>query len=537
MSEYTFSCGCKFKQEDEGIKDYDGLPRISIDYYNLPLNCKKTWDLISSGRTRGVFQLESNLGRSYSKKLEPDNIAHLAALISILRPGTMNAMLDDKSMTNHYVDRKHGREPVAYIDNKLEKYLSETYGIIVYQEQAISIAKGLAGFSPEQANALRKAIGKKKADVLAKLRDIFIEGCINVSQMTRDVATELFNNIEAANRYSFNASHAYTYSFISYATAYAKAHFPLHFFTSALKFIKDNDELRDLMSEVAVFDLQVLGPSISNLLPRFNIKDGYIQYGLAEVKKSGEKEVLSFIEHVVAAEKSIDKEVKDFTWYEFLILLGDKIKRDALMNLIVCGLLDNTGVSRKTQLNDFQVYDELSDGEKRWVKENWADYRTLEDLIIKLLTSDKITKKRKIKVESLLAGLQKPGRTLQDDVEFVCDSETEAMGISVSMSRTANKERFANIKCLDFLLGSGNKNMTFVVEVKSVEERVIKTGPNEGKKMANIKLADRSGEIETTIFSKEWGEMKPDVVKGNVLLLKACRHQDASLRIESVKVI
>lgn len=808
---YKFPCGCEFEIENESIKDYDGLPSIKMDMYNLPLNCKKTWNLISSGRTRGVFQLESNLGRSYSKKLEPDKMAHLSALISLLRPGCLNALLDGKSMTNHYVDRKHGREPVTYTHPLLEKYLSDTYGILVYQEQAIAIAKGIAGFTPEQANALRKAIGKKKADVLAKLREIFINGCISVSGFTKDVATELFNNIESSNRYAFNAcisqdtlltkrsvgnkktdytvehmfnikndiqyakkhnqlnlykkykfqnhygsglsmyednrirpntikdiryagekevfkisldngnfikvthnhkfptpngeklcselsvgdylytcgeyekntknykysdlsiddlrnkktetndkqgfqtaqknpgytngsftdfkknsrllpnfceicskkhrrlethhkngdrtnskidnlirlcpschkkeeykfgrvkvgekgypvlqskiisivscgiektydvemeapnhnfiangdivtcnSHAYTYAHISYATAYAKAHFPLHFFTSALKFVEDNDELRDLMSEVAVFDLQILGPSISNLLPRFNIKDGFIQYGLAEVKKSGEKEILSFIEHVISAEKSINKEVKDFSWYEFLILLSDKIKRDALINLIMCGLLDNTGISRKTQLHEFGIYDELSDGEKKWVQENWQWCNTLEDLLIRLLESNKPTKKRKSKVESLLKALQNPGRTLQDNVEFVCDSETEAMGISVSMNRTADKERFANIKCLDFLLGSGSKNMTFVVEVKSVEERVVKTGKNEGKKYANIVLSDRTGQIEATIFTKEWLDLKSLLVKGNVILLNASRNQDLTLRIENVKLL
>lgn len=810
MPKYKLSCGCTFEQESESIKDYDGLPPISIDYYNLPMDCPRTWDLIGSGRTRGVFQLESNLGRSYASKLQPDNIDHLAALISILRPGTMNALLDGKSMTNHYVDRKHNREAVTYIDNKLEQYLDTTFGILVYQEQSIAIAKGLAGFTPEQANALRKAIGKKKADELAKLREVFIQGCIEKSGFNKDIAIELFDNIESSNRYSFNAcisfdtlitkqsvgnkdidytvehmfniknnieyakkhnqlnlykkykmqghygrglsmsedgrirpniikdirfagkrqtfkiilnngnfikvtdnhkfptpdgikltselvvgnklytcgkyeknntrykfsnisskelresgktyegngfqlkennpsytngsytdfinngkllpktcqicnqehrrleihhkngdrtnsklenlirlcpschkkeeykvgrtkrgekgyptilseiisiekdeivntydvemdapnhtfiangdiltcnSHAYTYSFITYATAYAKAHFPIHFFCAALKQIKDMDELKDLMSEVALFDLEVLGPSIANPLSRFNITDGRIQYGWSEIRKSGHKDVVDFVNYIVEMEKKLGKEAKEFTWYEFLILIASEMRSDAMVNLISCGILDNTGISRKEQLHEFNIFQELSGGDKKWILENYKVADHLAGIVQALIDSGKVQKKRESKIKGLHSTLQNPGKSLSDNVDFVCNTENELMGYACSMSRTANKEKFANIKIYDFLLGKGSKDLAFVVEVKSVEERIIKTGKNAGKKMANIKLADRSGEMECSIFSADWIKRKTSVVRDNVLLIRGSRHQDMSLKIEDISVI
>lgn len=533
---YKLSCGCTFEQESESIKDYDGLPPISIDYYNLPMECPRTWDLIGSGRTRGVFQLESNLGRSYASKLQPDNIDHLAALIAILRPGCMNSVLEGKSMTNHYVDRKNNREPVSYIDDRLSQYLDTTFGILVYQEQAIAIAKGLARFTPEQANALRKAIGKKKADELARLRDSFIAGCI-LSGLDPAIALQLFDNIESSNRYAFNASHSYTYSFITYATAYAKAHFPLHFFCAALKQIKDMDELKDLMSEVALFDLEVLGPSIANPLSRFNITNGRIQYGWSEIRKSGHKDVIDFVNYIVEIEKKLGKEAKEFTWYEFLILVAPEMRSDAMVNLISCGILDNTGVSRKEQLHEFNIFQELSSGDKKWILENYKVADHLAGIIQALIDSGKVQKKRESKIKGLHSTLQNPGKSLSDNVDFVCSTESELMGYTCSMSRTANKEKFANIKIYDFLLGKGNKDLAFVVEVKGVEERIIKTGKNAGKKMANVKLADRSGEMECSIFSADWLKQKTNVVRDNVLLIRGSRHQDMSLKIEDVSVI
>jgi len=533
---YTFQCGCRFKQANDTIKNYDGLPPLSIDYNNIRKDCPKTWELISSGYTRGIFQIESNTGRSYAKKLEPSNMELLSALISIIRPGTLGAILEGKSMTTHFIERRHNREPVTYLDDRLEQYAKETYGILVYQEQAISIAKAIAGFTPEQANALRKAIGKKKADELASLKSIFIEGCQTVGGLDKSVAEALFENIEASNRYSFNKSHAMSYAYISYMTSYVKAHFPLHFACASLKFIKDFDELRDLTSEFKLFDIELLGPSIENPLSRFNIIDSRIQYGLAEVKKCGIKAIDEFLNYAVEQEKVLNKPVSEFTWYEFLILLSTEVKSDSMANLIVSGVLDHTGVSRKTQLHEYNVFSSLSGGDMKWVKENWNCFDNLQALLDVYL-HEGAEKRRISKINSLLSSLRNPGCSLEDDIDYICDSETEMLGVSVSRSKTANKARMANIKCIDFLLGKGSKNLTFVVEIKDVDERIIKSGPNINKKMANLKVADDSGEFEITVFSKEWTEMKKDLVKRNVVLLQGSRNQDMSFRVENVTVI
>ena len=147
----------------------------------------EAWSLYKNGLTKGIFQLESNHGRNWSKKLAPENIEELSALIALLRPGCTKAIIDGKSMTQRFVDRKHKREEVSYLHASLEDILKPTYGVLVYQEQAMRIAVKLAGFNETETDNLRKAIGKKKADLMASIRNDFIAGCKNVGLVDEEV--------------------------------------------------------------------------------------------------------------------------------------------------------------------------------------------------------------------------------------------------------------------------------------------------------------------------------------------------------------
>lgn len=550
---YEFPCGCKFKQHGEAVKDYDGLPRLEIDFYNISLDCPHIWELAGSGRTRGVFQLKSNLGRGYSKKLKPTNIDHISALTAILRPGCLNSSMEDEngvlsSMTNHYINRKNGEEPVTYVDERVEQYLKETYGIMVYQEQALAIARDLASFNPIEAYNLQKAISKKLADKMAALKDKFIEGCLGTG-VSLELAHKLFDNIESSNRYSFCKGHSYSYGYMAVWTLFAKAHFPLHFFCAALKFAdKTKDEDTDLLSEISLFNIPLKTPSISNLYSRFNIQDGNLHFGLSELKNVGAKQTEEFIMEIYEIEKRLGKPATQFSWYEFLILVSTKIDKRAMYNLISCGFLDNTGVSRSRQLAEHKVLTELTGkNELAFIKENGMNFEGITEMITSMLSQGDKNKKgemkyfinggRRKKVTSLLASLNKPAASFIDTTKWVCDVETELMGTSISRSKTVHLEKLGNLKCLDFELGRGYNNLKIVCEVSSLEERVIKTGKNVGKKFANLKLKDTSGEIECTIFSKEWDELRGDIILGNVLLVSGKRNQDKSLKIESVQVL
>src|SRR5210317_1592011 len=168
MKTITFAdCACEFPVDENGKIDLD----ISLE--NICLSCNKTWNLISEGNTKGCFQLESRLGQMMSKKLKPNNIEQLSALISILRPGCLEAFRDGKSVSNHYIDKKNGEESVDYYHPSLEASVSTTYGEMIYLEQAMEIAKQIAGFNFQEADSLRKAIGKKKPEEMAKLKKKF----------------------------------------------------------------------------------------------------------------------------------------------------------------------------------------------------------------------------------------------------------------------------------------------------------------------------------------------------------------------------
>lgn len=199
---YQYICGCSFDITDE--KSTAIVFDSNIEHINL--ECQRTWDLISDGNTKGCFQLESRLGRSMAKKLKPENIEQLSALISIMRPGSLEAFRDGKSISNHYIDKKNGQESLDYFHPSLEQSLKTTYGEMIYQEQAMEIAKDIAGFNLQEADMLRKAIGKKKPEEMAKIKQKFLDGTKKLGIVSNDQAEEIFGWIEKSQRYSFNKS-------------------------------------------------------------------------------------------------------------------------------------------------------------------------------------------------------------------------------------------------------------------------------------------------------------------------------------------
>lgn len=290
MSEYfAFDCGCKFK-----ILDRSGdIPSIDFnpELHNLNLSCTKTWELISSGNTKGCFQLESRLGQTMAKKLKPSNIEELSGLISILRPGCLEAYRDGKSVSSHYIDKKNGLESIDYFHPALEPILKDTYSEMIYQEQAMSISKELAGFDLQEADELRKAIGKKQADKMSKLRSKFIDGCLSVGKVSKDEAEQIFGWIEKSQRYLFNASHSISYAMNAYLSAYTKAHFPKIFFASYLRFAKDKvdpqQEIKELVRNAVEMDIKISIPDLRLLNEFFILKDKAIYFGLTDIKGLG----------------------------------------------------------------------------------------------------------------------------------------------------------------------------------------------------------------------------------------------------------
>ena len=275
-----YACGCLFDLEDNHIV-------YNPDIEQLPLQCPAAWDLICAGNTKGVFQLESQLGRSMAERVKPRSIEELSDLIAIIRPGCMEAIVDGKSLTQHYIDRKHGIDPIEYFHDALKPILSSTYGILVYQEQALLIARDIGGFNLQEADILRKAIGKKKVKLMTELRSQFITKATTKGTVTTEQAKEIFGWIEKSQRYSFNKSHSVSYAYNSYLTAYTKAHFPHEFFTSYLKnSIGKPDayaEIEELVNNARVMDIDVKPPNIQKMNKHFTLIAKNPTFGLTEI--------------------------------------------------------------------------------------------------------------------------------------------------------------------------------------------------------------------------------------------------------------
>ena len=306
---------------------------FNIDNYDD----SSVWDLICEGQTKGVFQLESQLGRSWAKRVRPRNIEELAALISLIRPGCLKAFTEGKSMTQHYVDRKAGIDEVKYLHPSLEPILKETFGVLVYQEQSMKIAQQLAGFDLKEADDLRKAIGKKKADLMNKLKGSFIKGA-TANNINEETSEEIFGWIEKSNRYAFNKSHAVSYAVNAYRSAYCKVHRKLKFFESYLNHSERkpdaHTEIKELVSDAKLYDIETLPPRLGHFYSSFTAKDGKVYFGVTNVKGVGNSETTKLLDLIPEIEEKLGKKFQEFTWMDILLNLGLKINKTCMESLI-----------------------------------------------------------------------------------------------------------------------------------------------------------------------------------------------------------
>ena len=257
---------------------------IEFDLSNIPLDDKETYELLGSGNTAGVFQFESTGMRKILKDMQPDKIEDLVAIVALYRPGPMGNIPS-------YIARKHGKEQPDYLHPLLESILKETYGIMIYQEQVMQIAQVLAGFSLGGADLLRRAMGKKKFEVMQQQKIVFIDGAKNRG-VPEEKAKEIFELMEKFASYGFNKSHAAAYAFVSYQTAYLKAHYPVEFMAATMTLDKiDTDKLGFFKREINKMGIKILPPDINASLVNFGVEKGCIRYALSALKNVGENAV------------------------------------------------------------------------------------------------------------------------------------------------------------------------------------------------------------------------------------------------------
>lgn len=263
---------------------------VEVDIDNIPLDDKKAYNLLAQGLTKGVFQLESPGMRTILKNLKPERIEDIIALVALYRPGPLGSgMVDD------FINRKHGRIPVQYMHPLLEPILKETYGVILYQEQVMRIANDMAGFSLGQADLLRRAMGKKKVEVLAAQRDNFVQGA-KKNEIDGGLAGRIFDLMESFAGYGFNKSHSAAYAIVAYQTAYLKANYPTEFMAALLtSLMGSSDRIPSYIEECKMLGIKILSPDINESAVGFTVEEGKIRFGLAAVKNVGEAAIVQII--------------------------------------------------------------------------------------------------------------------------------------------------------------------------------------------------------------------------------------------------
>jgi DNA polymerase III subunit alpha len=313
----------------------------NININNIPLDDKAVYKLLSRGDCCGLFQLESSGMIDLVKRLEPKNIEDVTALLALFRPGPLGSgMIDD------FINRKKGKVEIKYLNPQLEPILRDTYGVIVYQEQVMQIASELAGFSLGQADILRKAMGKKVKEIMKKQNQLFLKGAVK-NGINKEIAQEIFDLIAYFAGYGFNKSHSVSYAFISYQTAYLKAHYKVEYMAALLTSIMQNtDKVVKYIKECQNINLKILPPDINESLIDFTVVDrGAIRFGLAAVKNVGR----------VAIENIIQERTENgpfVSLFDFCRRVDAKtMNRRVIESLIKCGSFDSTGFKRAQLLS------------------------------------------------------------------------------------------------------------------------------------------------------------------------------------------
>lgn len=338
---------------------------IKLELEQIPLDDKKTYELLSHGDTVGVFQFESGGMREYLRQLKPSVFEDLIAMVALYRPGPMDSI-------GTFINCKHGREQAEFLHPDLKPILQDTYGVIVYQEQIMQIARAMAGFSYGQADILRKAVSKKKADAIAEMKEKFVQGMLAKGH-TKDLAEKIFAFIEPFARYGFNKSHAAPYALIAYQTAYLKSNYATEFMASLLTAdIDHTDKVLKSISECRSMGIEILPPDVNDSFHDFTVIGQAIRFGLAAVKSVGSNAVAA----VLDARKARGPFTSLYDFCERVDLRA--VNRRVVENLIKCGAFDSLSSHRAQML---EVLDQALEAGQSAMKDRLSGQKSLFGLI------------------------------------------------------------------------------------------------------------------------------------------------------------
>ena len=495
------------------IKKYKG---IDIDIEKIPLDDKKSYDLLTSGKTTGIFQLESGGMRRVAKTLKPSKFSDITAMVALYRPGPMD-------LIPQFIEGKHNPDKIEYPHESLKPFLEETYGIMVYQEQILEIVHFMAKYTMGEADMLRRAIGKKKKKILDKNKSRFIKESIN-NGYKKEVAEKIWGFIEAFANYGFNKAHAASYAMIAYETAYLKANYPVEYMT-ALMSVESNshsmnrdEKVATAIEECRQLDIKILAPDINKSGRDFTIEkdesslEGLaIRFGLTAIKHVG----AAAIENILETRKKVGK----FSSFTHFIQATDsrKVNKKTLECLVKVGCMDQFSTRASMLENLDQIKQTASqfqsevDGQDNLFLGVSPKATEIKDTFAKL---DEYPEKELLSFEKELLGIYLTNHPLADALKLVSKRSNMDIG---DLSADLHQDQI-------FLFGGLLTRFREILTKK-------------GKKMAFATIEDQTGKAELIIFPRTYEKVMGKIEQDSVVLVRGkVQHEDEEFKILAEKI-
>ncbi|MDR1514271.1 MAG: DNA polymerase III subunit alpha [Synergistaceae bacterium] len=483
---------------EEALENIKASGYDPVDLESIPMDDQKTFEMLRAADTLGVFQLESAGMKDLIRRLKPDRFEDLVALMALYRPGPL-----ESGMADQYVKRKHGYEPVEYPHPLLTDALSETYGVILYQEQVMQCAARLAGYSLGEADLLRRAMGKKKAEVMAEQRAKFVTGAEGKGVLGGKAA-EIFDIIEKFAGYGFNKSHSAAYALISYQTAYLKAHYAPEFMASYLSALVGSkmDVLGGYISEVRNLGIEVTRPDINKSRSSFTVADGVILFGLSAVAKAGAAAVESIL-------RARDSGGPFKSLWDFVTRVDQRtVNKGVMENLVRSGAFSKIEGNRRKLMEALPVMIEIAAR-----RESFANQKSLFD--------------------DAEADEAPPMPDVPDyEQRKLLELEKESVGIYISGHPydefLADEYRYTTCSLSDLEHWRMADSPTVTLGLLSdFKEKYTK----KGDPMGILSFEDSESQVEVVCFPRQWPHVKPLLAVGSPYVIKGTVRSEGEVSI------
>ena len=463
-----------------------------LDLEEVPLDDAPTYELLKTAETTAVFQLESEGMKDLIRRLLPDSMDDIIALVALFRPGPLQSGAVDE-----YVDRKHGRSPVEFAHPSLREVLNTSYGVMLYQEHVMRVAQVLAGFSLGQADLLRKAMGKKKPEEMAKMREMFLDGT-NAAAVDPGVANSIFDQMEKFAGYAFNKAHSAGYAILTYQTAYLKTHYPAHFMAAVISADMQNiDKVVTLVDEVQRMGFIVHPPNVNTSGYRFRAVDGNVLYGLGAVRGVGEGPVEAIQAEVERGGAFVG--LDDFCQR----VDGKKANKRVVDSLIRSGAMDEFGADEPIDVVRARLIAELPAAMRGAEQASRNESLGMDDMfgglseptrIARQVEFEPLTKRERLEGEKDTLGLFLTGHPIEeylDDIRQICPKPIGALKP-----------------------GRGSQIVAgLVVATRTRRSR-------RGDTLGFVLLDDRSGRIEASVFAEVYDQHRDKLGKDAIVVIE-----------------